>query len=53
MIPSLGEKYDIEIEITSKTRQEYGTNEYLAKNLPAAQAITRKITGVKSRHLTL
>jgi len=40
MIPRLGEKYDIEIEITSKPRQEYGTNEYLATNLPAAPAIT-------------
>ena len=35
----MGEKYNIEIEVTSKPRQEYGTNEYLATNLPAAPAI--------------
>ena len=40
MIPSLGEKYDIEIEITSKPRHEYTTNKYLATDLPAAPAIT-------------
>jgi hypothetical protein len=38
-MPRLGEKYNIEIEVTSKPRQEYGTNEYLATNLPAAPAI--------------
>jgi len=67
MIPGLGEKYDIEIEITSKPRQEYGTNEYLATNLPAAPAITidgkivvkggdiskKKLEAVICRHLGL
>ncbi len=38
-MPSLGKKYDIEIEVTSKLRQEYSTAEYLATNLPAAPAI--------------
>jgi hypothetical protein len=40
MIPRLGEKYDIEIKVTSKPREEYSTNEYLATNLPSAPAIT-------------
>ena len=40
MIPRLGEKYDIEIKVTSKPRDEYSTNEYLATNLPSAPAIT-------------
>jgi hypothetical protein len=40
MIPRLGEKYDIEIKVTSKPREEYSTNEYLATNLPPAPAIT-------------
>jgi ubiquinone/menaquinone biosynthesis C-methylase UbiE len=38
-MPSLGKKYDLKIEVTSKPRQEYGTAEYLATNLPAAPAI--------------
>ena len=40
MIPRLGEKYDIEIKVTSKPREGYSTNEYLATNLPSAPAIT-------------
>lgn len=40
MIPRLGEKYDIEIEVTSRPREDYNTNEYLATNLPVAPAIT-------------
>lgn len=35
----MGRKYDIEIEVTSKPRQEYSTVEYLATNLPAAPAV--------------
>lgn len=38
-MPGLGKKYDLEIEVTSRPRQEYGTAEYLATNLPAAPAI--------------
>jgi len=66
-MPRLGEKYNIEIEVTSKPRQEYGTNEYLATNLPAAPAIIvgnevivkgsdmseKKLEAVISRHLGL
>ncbi len=39
MIPRLGEKYDIEIEITSKPKPEYLTDEYFALDLPVAPAI--------------
>ena len=39
MIPRLGEKYDIEIKIISKPRQEYQTDEYRALGLPVAPAI--------------
>jgi hypothetical protein len=38
-MPRLGKKYHIEIEVTSKPRQEYGTAEYLATDLPVAPAI--------------
>lgn len=65
MMPRLGEKYDIEIEVISKPREEYSTNEYLATNLPAAPAIIvdskivvkgasiseRKLEAVIRRHL--
>jgi hypothetical protein len=66
-MPRLGEKYNIEIEVTSKPRQEYSTNEYLATNLPAAPAIMvgnevivkggdiseKKLEAVICRHLGL
>ncbi len=35
----LGEKYDIEIETTSKPRAEFKTNAYLELGLPKAPAI--------------
>ena len=39
MMPRLGEKYDIEIEITSKPKSEYMTDEYFDLDLPMAPAI--------------
>ena len=39
MMPRLGEKYDIEIEIISKPREAFKRNEYLKLNLPVAPAI--------------
>jgi hypothetical protein len=39
MMPRLGEKYDIKIEITSKPKPEYLTDEYFALDLPVAPAI--------------
>ena len=39
MLPRLGDKYDIEIEITSKPRAEFNTDEYFALDLPVAPAI--------------
>ena len=39
MIPRLGEKYGIEIEITSKPKPEYLTDDYFALDLPVAPAI--------------
>jgi len=39
MMPRLGEKYDIEIEITSKPKSDYLTDEYFALDLPVAPAI--------------
>ena len=39
MMPRLGEKYDIEIKITSKPKSEYLTDEYFALDLPVAPAI--------------
>ena len=39
MMPRLGEKYDIEIEITSKPKPEYLTDEYFDLDLPVAPAI--------------
>ncbi len=38
-MPRLGEKYDIEIETTSKPRAEFKTNAYLELGLPKAPAI--------------
>jgi hypothetical protein len=39
MMPILDEKYDIEIEITSKPKPEYMTDKYFALDLPVAPAI--------------
>ena len=38
-MPRLGEKYDIELEITSKPKSEYMTDEYFDLDLPLAPAI--------------
>lgn len=38
-MPRLGEKYDIEIEIISKPREEYNTDEYFELDLPVAPAV--------------
>ncbi len=38
MAPRLGEKYDIEVEVISKPRAEYQTEEYLKSGLPPAAA---------------
>ena len=35
----MGEKYDVEIEVTSKPKPEYMTDEYFALDLPVAPAI--------------
>lgn len=40
MAPRLGDKYDIEIEVISKPRAEFNTDEYFALDLPCAPAIT-------------
>jgi len=39
MIPRLGEKYDVEIEVTSKPKSDYLTDEYFALVLPVVPAI--------------
>jgi hypothetical protein len=39
MMPRLGKKYDIELEVTSKPKAEYLTDEYFALDLPVAPAI--------------
>jgi hypothetical protein len=39
MLPGLGDKYKLEIEIISKTRDAYRSAEYLATGLPAAPAL--------------
>ncbi len=39
MIPVLGEKYDIEIETTSRPKAEYMTDEYFELDLPVAPAV--------------
>lgn len=38
-MPRLGGKYDIEIEVTSKPRAEYQTDEYFELDLPVAPAV--------------
>jgi hypothetical protein len=39
MIPVLGQKYDIDVQITSKPIAEYNTDEYFELDLPVAPAI--------------
>jgi hypothetical protein len=39
MMPRLGSKYPIQIEVTSKPRGEYQTDEYFELDLPVAPAI--------------
>lgn len=39
MIPVLGQKYEIDIEITSKPKAEYQTDEYFELELPVAPAV--------------
>lgn len=38
-MPRLGEKYPVEIDITSKPVSEYETDEYFALDLPVAPAV--------------
>lgn len=38
-MPRLGEKYPVEIDITSKPASEYETDEYFALDLPVAPAV--------------
>ncbi len=67
MMPGLGEKYEIEMEIISKPREEYQTYDYSEQGLPVAPAITvgedilveksdiseKKLESVIGRHLGL
>ncbi len=39
MIPRLGEKYELEIEMVSKPNQEFRTEEYTKSGLPVPPAI--------------
>ena len=39
MIPVLGEKYEINIEVMSKPKAEYVTDEYFELDLPVAPAV--------------
>lgn len=39
MMPRLGSTYDIEIEVTSKPKEEYHTDEYYELDLPTAPAV--------------
>jgi len=39
MMPRLGQKYELEIEVTSKPITEYQTDEYFELDLPVAPAI--------------
>jgi hypothetical protein len=38
-MPRLGDKYDIEVEVISKPRADFNTDEYFALDLPCAPAI--------------
>lgn len=39
MMPRLGEKYAIDIQVTSKPKAEYETDEYFELDLPVAPAV--------------
>jgi len=39
MIPGLGEKYGVEVEIISKPREAYQSEEYARSGLPVAPAL--------------
>lgn len=39
MLPRLGDKYEVEIEVNSRPKAEYTTDEYFALDLPVAPAI--------------
>jgi hypothetical protein len=39
MIPVLGQKYDIEVNVTSKPKADYVTDEYFELDLPVAPAV--------------
>ena len=39
MMPRLGAKYPVEIDITSKPKAEYTTDEYFELDLPVAPAV--------------
>ena len=39
MMPRLGKKYDIELEVISKPKAEYQNDEYFELDLPVAPAI--------------
>lgn len=39
MLPRLGEKYPVDIEIISKPKAEYHTDEYFELGLPVAPAV--------------
>ena len=39
MLPRLGDKYELEIETTSKPKAEYHTDAYYALDLPVAPAV--------------
>jgi len=39
MMPGLGKKYEIEIEVISKPKEEYNTDEYFELDLPLAPAV--------------
>ena len=39
MMPSLGQKYQIDIEVTSKPKADYMTDEYFELDLPVAPAV--------------
>jgi hypothetical protein len=39
MMPRLGDRYQIDIEVTSKPNSEYQTDDYFALDLPVAPAV--------------
>jgi hypothetical protein len=39
MVPRLGEKYNVNVELTSRSREEYRTEAYYELDLPVAPAI--------------